>query len=357
MEALWQSILALLATFVTPDWAALIELLPIALAVIVAAWFLLTIRSFATAGPTRRAPARRAPVAPDHLHMPGPSTAPILAAGGTAALLWGLVVGGNALILGAILLVLTLLYWGREAIRDYDHATGSASSLPAVIHAGPPPGVHMPGPSFRPLLGALGTAALMAGLVSGGWLLAAGAIILVVTLVGWLVDAKAEYVKTAAADVTGHLENIPAPAWPRRLFQGMAALFVVALLLQTGVIPPKGGDTATGGTDGSPAPSEDSGATGSSFAIVAKDIAFDMTRLNVPANTAFVIAFSNRDVPGVAHDVDVRAADKKTVVQDQAVVNGGESATYSFDGLAAGDYVFICSVHPIPQMTGTISVK
>src|SRR3970282_2720118 len=102
--------------------------------------------------------------------------------------------GGAALPVGATILAITLLSWGREAIRDSDPATHRAAGAgppPAAVHAGPPPGVHMPGPSFRPILGALGTAALMAGIVFGGWVLAAGVLILVATLVGWLGGARA----------------------------------------------------------------------------------------------------------------------------------------------------------------------
>src|SRR3970282_2846934 len=97
----------------------------------------------------------------------------------------------------------------------------------------------------------MGTAALMAGLVFGGWVLAAGVIILVATLVGWLVDARAEYARTEEAERTGHLESIPAPRWPKGLLQGAAVVFVLATLVQAGVIPPQvspGGDNG-GATD------------------------------------------------------------------------------------------------------------
>jgi plastocyanin len=266
-----------------------------------------------------------------------------------------MVIGGTALLVGATILALTLLYWGREAIRDYDHAT-RAETLPAVVHPGPPPGVHMPGPSFRPILGAMGTAALMAGLVFGGWVLAAGVIILVATLVGWLVDARAEYAKTEEADRTGHLENIPAPRWPKGLLQGAAAIFVLAALVQAGVIPPQV-SSGNGDAGGSPAPSEGGGEPATAFTIVAKDIAYDIRAITVPADTPFTITLDNQDPAGVVHDADIRQGDKTTVLQDQQVVNGGESATYSYDGLPVGSYVFICSIHPVPNMTGTITVK
>lgn len=355
MQELWKSILDLLARVITPEWGELIKLIPVALLGAVILFFLVIARAYATAGPARRAPARLTPITPPDIHMPGPSYAPILAAVGVAALGWGLVVGGDALWVGLVILVLTLLFWGREAVRDYDRATHT-QTLPAVVHQGPPPGVHMPGPSFRPLLGAMGTAALLAGLVYGGWLLAVGVIIFVMTLVGWLPDARAEYAKTVEADTTGHLENPPPPGWPRRLLQVGIVLFAIAVLLQTGILPPRAAETA-GGATGSPAPSEDAGPPATAFDITAKGIAYDVRSIVVPADTPFTISFTNNDPPGVVHDIDVRAADKTTVLDDQQVVNGGASAVYTYKGLAAGTYVFICSIHPVPNMTGTITVK
>src|SRR5512141_355680 len=112
MNDLVQSILDLLSPIILPDWGALIGLMPIGLALLVALWFLLTIRRFATAGPTRRAPARIDPIPPAHIHMPGGSTAPIMAAFGAAALFAGLVIGGLALLIGVSILVVTLLARG-----------------------------------------------------------------------------------------------------------------------------------------------------------------------------------------------------------------------------------------------------
>lgn len=364
MDALWKSILELLSRVVTPEWGELIKLIPVALLAVVALFFALTIRRYATVGPARRAPARFSPIAPPDIHMPGPSYSPVFAALGMGALFWGLVVGGTALWVGLAILVLALLYWGREAFHEYDRAARSdadaavsdGSMLPAVIHAGPPPGVHMPGPSFRPVLGAIGTAAVLGGLVFGGWFLAAGLIIFVVTLVGWLPDARAEYDKAVEADTTGHLENPPPPAWPRRLLQTGIVLFAVAVLFQTGILPPRA--AGTGGTaNGSPGPSESEAPPESAFKIAAKDIAFDVKAIVVKADAPFTIDFANNDAPGVTHDIDIRATDGTTVISDEEVVNGGGSVTYQFKALAAGSYVFICSIHPVPSMTGTITVK
>ncbi len=56
--------------------------------------------------------------------MPGPSFSPAFAAMGTFLLSLGLVFGGITLMLGAIALALTLLYWLAEGLRIYDHDLG-----------------------------------------------------------------------------------------------------------------------------------------------------------------------------------------------------------------------------------------
>src|SRR5207253_2538736 len=48
---------------------------------------------------------------------------------------------------------------------------------------------------------------------------------------------------------------------------------------------------------------------------------------------------------------------KTAVVVDQPTTKDGETQTYVYPGLPAGTYVFICSIHPIPAMTGTLTVK
>lgn len=348
-----QTLLDLAAIFVTPNWGELIALIPIGLALLFIAWLVITVRSFATVGPSRRAPARIQPLTPASVHMPGGSAAPILVAFGAGALFLGLVVGGWALWIGVTILVVTLLAWFREAVRDYDHLE-SPQRLPAVIHPGPPPGVHMPGPSIRPLLAALGTAALLGGLVMGGWVLILAVVFLVYTLIGWLVDATAEYRKVVEADSTGHLENIPARRLPTRTLQVFAVLFALVGLWQLGVFPPAG--SASGGEPGAtPAPSGAVAPPGA-LTVVAKQTAFDTKELEVVAGQPFAIFLRNDDLPSTPHDIDIRTPDGKTI-KDQPVIAGGTAQTYQYDALEAGTYVFICSIHPIPAMTGTLTVK
>lgn len=351
-----QTVLDTLSIFVMPDWKAIVAFLPFVLAVLFVAWFLFTVRKFATLGPSRRAPARIQPITPPEVHMPGGSAAPILVAVGAAALFLGLVLGGIWLAIGAVITTLTLLVWLRDALRDYDHLE-TRTMLPAVVHEGPPPGVHMPGPSIRPLMGALGSAALLGGLVVGGWVLVLAVVFLAYTLIGWLFDATAEYRKTVEADTTGHLENIPPPrGLPTRTLQVFALAFVLLGLAQAGFFnaPAAAGDgTATPGASGAPAPG---GPPAGSIPVTAQGFAFLEKTLEVPANQPFTIWFTNKDAPGTPHDVELRSTDG-AVLKQVPSVDGGQSAAYEYDALAAGTYTYICSIHPIPAMTGTLTVK
>jgi plastocyanin len=357
------TLLSVAAVFITPNWSGLLALFPVFLAILFIAWFAFTTRKWATAGPRRRAPARVAPVTPPTVHMPGGSSAPIVVAIGAFALFAGLIIGGAALLVGAIVLVITLLAWFREAVRDYDHLE-SAPQLPAVVHEGPPPGVHMPGPSIRPLLGALGAGALIGGLVVGGWVLVLAVVFLVWTLLGWLVDFTAEYRKVEQADHTGHLENIPDRPIPLRALQVFAVAFVALGAWQLGIIPPAGSATAGGpGASGAPAGSGAPGASGGggappgALAVTAMNIEYDVKSLDVEAGKPFTISFKNDDPASVKHDVDLHSADGSQLIKDQPTIDGGTSQAYQYDALQPGTYQYICSVHSIPAMTGTITVK
>lgn len=91
--------------------------------------------------------------------------------------------------------------------------------------------------------------------------------------------------------------------------------------------------------------------------VVAKDIAYDKLELQVAADTPFVIAFDNQDVPAITHDIDIKDA-SGAVIQDQPTIPGGQQTQYTFDPLPAGTYPFFCSIHPsVPAMNGTLTVQ
>lgn len=96
--------------------------------------------------------------------------------------------------------------------------------------------------------------------------------------------------------------------------------------------------------------------SGTVLDVTAKDIAFDTKALEVAADAPFAIAFQNQDPSGVTHDIDIRDADRN-VLANQEPINGGTSTNYAYEALPAGTYTFICSIHPVANMTGTLTVK
>ena len=372
LEDIWNWFLEVTALLVTPDWTALVALIPIAIMVLVVVWLIWIVRRFRSAPPPRRGKTRVVRRTPAGIHMPGPSWSPIFAAIGTALLLWGLVYGGLMLWLGLLALVLTLLYWLAEGMRTYEHDVGpTAPALPAIAPAGPPPGVHMPGPSFRPFLGALGVTMLMAGLVFGGWLLIAGVVALIATLIGWLVDAVKEYRSTVEADRTGHLEAQPAPRTPSLMLSVLGVIFVAGVLLQTGLLPPGSASGGVASPSGSVAPSASAAGSGTApsgapasgappsapvtgdVSVTAQGIAFVEKSIEGPAGKPFTIAFANND-PGTPHDVAFKDASGAFAWRGEPF-SGVETRVYDVPALPAGSYTFVCTIHS--NMTGTATLK
>jgi mono/diheme cytochrome c family protein/plastocyanin len=81
--------------------------------------------------------------------------------------------------------------------------------------------------------------------------------------------------------------------------------------------------------------------------------AFDQSTVTAPADEAFVIHFAN-DENGVPHNVEVKDSGGQVVVRGD-IITGVAEADYSVPAIAAGDYPFVCSVHP--NMTGTLTAE
>jgi plastocyanin len=110
-----------------------------------------------------------------------------------------------------------------------------------------------------------------------------------------------------------------------------------------------------------PGPTRDPAATagpgGPVLEVSAKGIAYSTKELTVAAGQPFSIHFRNEDPSTIPHDIDIRKEDGSTVVQDKPTVDGGKETTYNYEALPAGTYKFTCSIHPVPAMTGTLTVK
>ncbi len=85
-------------------------------------------------------------------------------------------------------------------------------------------------------------------------------------------------------------------------------------------------------------------------------VSYDKTELTAPAGEVFVIKFDNTET-GLEHDVDIRVSPTGETLQNQAPVLAPTLIDYAYQPLEAGTYTFICSIHPIPSMTGTLTVE
>jgi mono/diheme cytochrome c family protein len=90
--------------------------------------------------------------------------------------------------------------------------------------------------------------------------------------------------------------------------------------------------------------------------LTAASIAYDTKELSGPADKQFGIDFKQQDSGVGGHNVEIRDSGGQTLFKGQVLTDPGET-TYTIPALKAGSYTFICSVHPIPQMTGTLTVK
>ena len=368
IQELWSQFIEFTSKLVVPDWGALVALIPVFLAVAVIGYLVSTVLRFAGAGPTRRGKSRITPRPPAGTHMPGPSFAPILGAIGMLFLGFGLVAGGLWAAVGAIILVLTLLYWGREALREYDTAASGHAGDAVIVGAlpapggTPPEGVHIPPPTFRPLLVGVAMTILVGGLVLGGWAVVLGFIAIVVVGLEWLWDATKEYRATEHADVTGHLDGGGNPPWPRTTLLALAAIVVVALVLSSNILPNSGGDEAPAGSGGpaasapagggGPTPAPASQAPQGDAVITAQNTEFTTTDVTVPAGKPFKLEFDNKD--SQPHNVVFEDASGKKLFEG-AIVTGPVVTVYDVPALPSGTYKFVCAVHP--TMTGTATAK
>jgi cytochrome c oxidase subunit II len=84
--------------------------------------------------------------------------------------------------------------------------------------------------------------------------------------------------------------------------------------------------------------------------VSAENIAFDTDRIEVPADTAFCIAFENRE--NVPHNISIY--DNGDALFTGDFLNEAGSIVYSVPALPAGEYRFICDAHP--NMVGDVIV-
>ena len=108
---------------------------------------------------------------------------------------------------------------------------------------------------------------------------------------------------------------------------------------------------------GSAAPSGGAGTVTITAPVGAATGGFDPTTADAAADTPFTLVFDNQD-DQAPHNLVLQNADgsKVAVEGDTAFFTGPGTRQYNVPALAAGDYPFVCEVHPT-TMKGTLTVK
>jgi plastocyanin len=108
--------------------------------------------------------------------------------------------------------------------------------------------------------------------------------------------------------------------------------------------------SATGNSPSQPAASRDPNA----IQISARNLQFSTAELTAPADKAFSIEFENQE--GAPHNVAIyndETRSQKLFGEDP--FSGPSTVTYNVPALAAGEYFFLCDLHP--DMKGTLKVQ
>jgi hypothetical protein len=119
------------------------------------------------------------------------------------------------------------------------------------------------------------------------------------------------------------------------------------------VTPAPSGDASAAPSEAPSSETPSDGASGGTVVKeVAKGIAFVNQDLAAPADAPFGLELDNQD-GGTPHNIEIKGPTGAPVFKGE-IFNGPAVKTYEVPALGAGDYTFICSVHP--NMTGTLKV-
>ena len=103
---------------------------------------------------------------------------------------------------------------------------------------------------------------------------------------------------------------------------------------------------AAGGGGTSPTPV---GTPAVTVPLTAKDLAFDKSSFDVPADVTFAVELNNQD--GVPHNLAISGNGQS---RNSEPFTGPATKTLAFAGLPAGSYTFVCSIHT--DMKGSVQV-
>ena len=263
LEALWNWILDTTAQVILPVWNDVIGLLPMLVALLflgILGWLAyIWIRHH---GDSRSRVPKPIPAGrqPDDMHLPGPSLWPFVAPAGLLLIVFSLALGPLESLLNLSLMLLGIIVAGGGIVGWYVDAGKEYVAVEAGGHAAdaktigdvpswsltPPEGMHLPGPSAWPLLAPVGLLFLVSGLVFGPAMFIGGAIMAIIAVIGWLLDAGKELDDVEEHGHPTQADRDPEKAWPSRLIPvyfivGAAAILLTLAPWAISLLPGSGG--------------------------------------------------------------------------------------------------------------------
>ena len=212
-----------------------------------------------------------------------------------------------------------------------------------------PEGIHLPAPSPWPFLGPIGLFFVFLGVILSPVLIVGGLLMALIAVIGWYRDAGREY-RDVEEGGHGPVERNPDRIYPKGLNGVYATIAIVSILLAAAptllAMLPQTTDVVAEGPATTTTP----------YVSAVGVMGFDQSKIYVPAGEPFTITFENKQA-GVPHNVELFAdAAKTTAIFDGEHITGPATIDYAVDALTAGEYPFICAVHPA-TMLGTLVVK
>jgi plastocyanin len=219
---------------------------------------------------------------------------------------------------------------------------------------GPPAGVHLPAPSLLPFLVSVAVAVLLFGAAIGFSFVLLGALMTVIALIAWLLDAGREYRAVEESDSSGHLVNPEPKRAPRISLALFSILFIFVGGSQFGLFAPAAGEGSPApGDSGAPTEAPSDGIT----LVSAMAVKFEQASIELAADMPTQLRFHNKDA-GIPHNVAIHEGTVDAVGAELfqgEIFNGDDERLYDIPPLTAGSYVFVCTVHP--NMVGALTVK
>lgn len=133
---------------------------------------------------------------------------------------------------------------------------------------------------------------------------------------------------------------------------GLAAVLVLAMAACAPA--DDGGNGGAGGADGDTGGGATATVSGGTVEITAEDLAFDAEVIEAPAGEAFTVTLVNND--SEPHNIAFYVEEGGEEIAKSEIIGEGETVEVEVPALDAGEYFFVCDVHPA-EMTGTLVVE